>query len=654
MSLAGVRIACFVALPHHSRFLWPVMERARAAGAQTLFFTTLSDYPFERDVVRRGVPCRLLQEYADAALRRRVAETSRAFFREWAGRIFEWDGMQHWPLVLQDSLIRAGLEEVHCVEAFMRAERPDIVVALHERNRWGKLLGHAARRHGAAYVTFQEGDYYEDRISFASHSEYSTALLLWGERTRERLLRHRVAPEKIVLTGNTHLGEAVRELCTPEVRAETRRELGIAEDARVVLFLVGLQWGVAKSRELWGRLLAGFGEELVPLFKWHPKVAAHSFESDYVPMIRELLPRAVLVHNFDAYPLLAAADACVALGKTTMAAEALGFGRPLFSTAGLDGEPDHCAREGISQPVGLDHGWEALHRTLAEGVPEAVRARADAYLDHYFFRRNREAVARAVAVLETVAAARGPRPRALPLEGAGVPGRVSFVLPSEADPRALLATLVSLAQRVELPDWEVVIVRTAPGADEALRAVGGDLRVVEGAEGPLGAQWNRGAEAATGERLVFLRPGIVWYRTGSLAAARGPAAPVVRAAEGGREWRGLAFDFNGVPRPAADGQAALPGGGVLALERALLAELGGFDPGLDGVLAEADLALAAREAGAEGSVCGDALAVAATDPFALDDGPEAWRRLIPFFARWQGRAPKAEDFAAHAGELMRA
>lgn len=105
MSLRGKKICCFVALPHHSRFMWPVMEEARKAGAETLFFTTLADYPFERDVMKRGVECRLLQSYATAETRERIAETTEEFFPPWQQEILKWDGMKHWPMVLQLSLI---------------------------------------------------------------------------------------------------------------------------------------------------------------------------------------------------------------------------------------------------------------------------------------------------------------------------------------------------------------------------------------------------------------------------------------------------------------------------------------------------------------------------------------------------------------------
>src|SRR3569623_3125467 len=89
----------------------------------------------------------------------------------------------------------------------MRIEKPDLPLALHERNRCGKLHGHIARKHGAAYLTLQEGYYYEDRLSFCAHTEYPTAQMTWGEDTAALLERHGCSRNKMVMVGNTHLAQ---------------------------------------------------------------------------------------------------------------------------------------------------------------------------------------------------------------------------------------------------------------------------------------------------------------------------------------------------------------------------------------------------------------------------------------------------------------
>src|SRR3569832_170340 len=213
-------------------------------------------------------------------------------------------------------------------------------------------------------------------------------------------LRHGAASNKMVLVGNTHLGQVGADYFTARHQQAVRKELGVPKGKKVVLFLVGLQWAVVKSPDLWRGLLDGLGDDVVKIFKWHPKVTAVSFRIDYRERFNEIFPSCIVVQDHDPYSLLAIADCCVALGKTTLGVEALSFGRPLFSRPGLDGEQDHYVEQGIAQSVA--NGWESLYRTLYAGVPTEVQGKVDEFLDRFFHRRNREAASRARQVMEVL------------------------------------------------------------------------------------------------------------------------------------------------------------------------------------------------------------------------------------------------------------
>ena len=651
MSLRGKKVCCFVALPHHSRFMWPVMEEARKSGAETLFFTTLADYPFERDLMKRGVSCRLLQSYATSDTRQRIAETTTQFFDHWQSEVMKWDGLKHWPLVLQSSLLAAAFEEYHCLDRFMQIEKPDLLLALHERNRWGKLIGHMARKYGAAYLTLQEGDYYEDRLSFCSHTEYTTALMLWGEDTAARLARHGATRNKMVMVGNTHLAQVGSDYFTKKHQQTVRKELGIPKDKKVVLFLVGLQWGVVKNIELWENLLQGLGDDVVKVFKWHPKVTADSFKRDYRDRFKQVFPNCILVQDHDPYSLLAVSDYCVALGKTTLGVEALSFGRPLFSRPGLDGEPDHYLESGVAQSVA--DGWDALHRTVEEGVPAAMQNNVDIFLERFFHRRNNEAMPRARQVME-ILVDNYDKPFDPPaLQPAAVTGRTSFIVAGDKDGEALLASIVSLAEKVQLPDWEAIVVLNDPSLRAALVPVAGDLIVIDAADTSLGEIYNRGAAAASGDTFVFLRAGVMYYKDNGLlnAAAEGVAGVPIRHADMTPYCLGLHYDFNSDPTfiTEADKQVQAVGGGILACSRTVFSRVGGFDPLIANHLLEADFCLSASRADIGIFLQDEALALHVCESFYDADLTEAtWPRRLRFFAKWRGRLPKDEDFISYA------
>src|SRR3569623_1060163 len=210
----------------------------------------------------------------------------------------------------------------------------------------------------------------------------------------------------------------------------------------------------------------------------------------------------------------------------------------LFSMPGLDGEADHYLKQGISQSLEKPAGWEALYRTIEHGVPGEVQSTVDDFLERFFHRRNREGLVRAREVMELLLdespANTGCFEFATP-----VAGKISFIIPSGHDGEALMASLVALADKVELPDWEAIVALHDPALAEVLAPVAGDLAIVTAEGDSLGALYNAGASVARGEYLVFLRPGVLYYNGDGLIAAA--------AARLGAELRyqdtALAFNF---------------------------------------------------------------------------------------------------------------
>ena len=659
MSLAGKKIACFVALPHHTRFLSPITEAAKKQGAQIRYFTTMSDYPFERDLVKKGEQCALIQSYADDETRRKLDEATRRFYDIWIDKCLSWDGYRHWPFVLQSGLIGNGFEEYFCLENFFDQERPDMILALHERNRWGKLLGHYSSTLGIPFVTLQEGDYYEDRISFSVHTEYTTALMLWGRATKDCLVRLKSTPEKMVPIGNSHLATVRKTYFDKQKMAETRKELGIPKGKKVVLFLVGLQWGVIKDAWVWEEVMGDLmdREDIVPVFKWHPKIAYNSYKKNAEALFKERFPSCIVVQNFDPYRLLPIADYCITLGKTTLAVEALSFGKPVFSLPGRDGTRDHYAQLGISQEIWPVGNWSNLYKSIDDGVPAAVQKEVDVFMESYFYKNNTMVMDRAMEVMNTIFDAREKSGEAVKLATVPVPGRISYIIPGGDDPQALLMTLQSLSEHVPHLDWEVVIVANDPATAQVIEALSGDVKVIEVQGNGLANLYNRGAEAASGEVLVFLKPGVAYYQDkGLLEGAReGIVGIKLYNPDASPYCLGFAYDFNSVPFRVTDTATKIEavGGGVIAMHRDHFAVVGGFDSRIANHLIEPDLCLSAAAMEISCSCLSESAAFYTTDTFSpgTDDDDE-WRGRIGFFAKWTGRLPKDEDYLSFAAELL--
>jgi hypothetical protein len=663
MSLKGKKIVCFVALPHHTRFLWPITAAAEAKGAKIIYFTTMSDFPFEGDLIKKGKECKILQKYVSNDVRDKIERASVGFYETWFQKCFQWDGMRHWPFVQQTAMIYNGFEECFCFEEFIKAEQPDLFLALHERNRWGKIIGHFAAKYGIPYITLQEGDYYEDRLSFSGHTEYSTALLLWGRGIEERLSRMKSAPEKFVLVGNTHLASIRKTFFKEEMMAETRRELNIPPGKKVVLFLVGIQWGVVKDAPIWEELLSGIGDDVVKIFKWHPKVTYYGFKNDIEKLFKEKFPSCIVLHNYDPYRLLPIADYSITLGKTTLAVEALSFGTPLFSLPGRDGEIDHYAEWGISQPLWPPGNYNVLYKTIKEGVPQKIKEKVTKFLEEdYFYKNNTMAIERAVEVLDYAVECKRPQASGAGLKGKEhVAGRVSFIIPSGGDQEALLSTLTALSQNVRLPDWEVVIVVNDDGIRSMLSALSGDLKVVDAEGSNLAKLYNKGAECATGEYLIFMKPGIVYFKDeGLLEAMKGGVAGIsLKNADMTPYCLGIGFNFNHVLyyiKDAGSTREAV-GGGLIGLHRKVFDKAGGFDEGIANDFTEADICLSAKDKGYSVTYLPDCLGVVFKESFTNEamgsDSEEEWKGRIRLFAKWCGKLPKDDDYIKFAGDLLK-
>ncbi len=668
MSLENKKIAFFVALSHHTRLLLPIVEGVKRRGADVFIFTTATDYPFELDLIRKGYEFRYFIEYADAGTRQKIREATRRFVDEWTEICFGWEGFRRWSMFEQHRSFMRNIEEYFCMERMIERENIDMFVSLHEMTAWGKLIGHLSAKHGIPYVTLQEGDYYTDILAYSVHTEYSTADLVWGEATAEILARAKSAPEKMVIVGNTHIDEAVKRYSSVSMKKRIRKELGISAKKGIVSFLIDFDWGTLRDREIWEALLNGIGDlGLQPVFKWHPTVHYKSYV-EIEAMIKDILPDAIMLLTYDPYKVLTVSDYCVVFGKTTLGIEALAFGKPLFAVPSLHEGEDYFVNLGVAQRISPGRGWGCLAETIRNGLPEGIVERTHRLLSRSFHRLDGKAVERTLNVVEHILAPESAGAGSIAFKHDAVAGRMSFVMPAGSDPEALLASLTSLSQNVTCPDWEVVIVVCDEAMKAVLSGVSGDMTVVETAEGGLAALYNRGAEAATGEAIVFMKPGIVFYRGDGLSdSVRGGIAGMpLRNPDMTPYCLGIGFDFNHVPYRIVDDDAGgddaavhAVGGGLIGVDRSVLDEVGGFDEGLADRFIEADICLAARERGLPVRYLPECLGFVFRETFSCCtelsslSKDEEWKGRVGFFAKWCGKLPKDDDYIRFAGDLLK-
>src|SRR5690242_6000851 len=236
--LAGKKVLCFIALPHHNRFLVPIMEALEREGMEIVYFTAAAEGAFEITLQQAKLPYQHLFDYATDETSSRIGEAYGNLRSVLQSKVLANRTLQSVPIVIQDKVIRGAIENFYCMDRMIEVEKPALLFALHELNPWGKILGYLSHRHRVPYFTLQEGLYYADLHYYRFHTDYSTACVVWGEECREILMRAGCSDDKIYPLGNTHIWNAKGEFTAPAAVARTRAGLGIAPEKKIILFLM--------------------------------------------------------------------------------------------------------------------------------------------------------------------------------------------------------------------------------------------------------------------------------------------------------------------------------------------------------------------------------------------------------------------------------
>lgn len=681
--LTGKKIACFIMLPHHTRFLLPVVQKIRKRGGEVIFFLSLSDYPFERNLIKEGEKYCFINDYIDDEITAKMDAMFKDIADEWLDLVFKWHGFSFWSLKKQDWTISQIVEEYYCIDKFIKIEKPDMFLALHERNRWGKIIGYLSHKHHIPYVTFQEGDYYADRLSFNAHTEYSTADLLWGKATYEALASNGCSKDKMVLVGNTHLDEAIKRYNSPKSKDEVRRDIGIKSDAKVILFLVDLTWCVVINKEYWRGFLKGLidsKEGYTCVFKWHPNVNYTTYK-EIEGVFKEISTEIKIVLDYNSYALVGACDICVVLGSTTLALESLAFGRQLFAVPPFNQNNSIYIDMGVAIAVkpgdwsalnaGSDPFWlknpkrgnksETCSSINIKESQGDIQINVKTYLKKAFYAIDGNAVSRAVDVIEYITLNTARRHifhnSTVIKKRNRIERRVSFIIPTGNDPQAILATLKTLSDNVKHPDWEIILILSDEEMTSITNELAGDLTVIRHISTNLGELYNKGAEQAAGSLFIFIRPGIALIKGSGLFDIKNCiGSGQINNTDNTILSIGYRFDFNSTPVKITDPNktAEALGGGIIAIDRDTFFDVNGFDPDIANHLTEIDLSLSVSEYGKPISIINDTLFFNYKETFYnIDEDNSQWRRRIRFYAKWTGRMPKDEDYRAYCGDRLK-
>jgi len=658
----GKKAMCFIALPHHNRLFFPIMQALKRRGMEIVYFVAPAESAFEITLHDAGLPYRHPLDYADAEVQAQIRQAYEAIRTRWQETVLANPVLQSVPVPIQDKNNWSVVESLFSFKRMFEVEKPDMLFGLHELNSWGKTLGYLSHELKIPYITLQEGYYFGSPPFYRFHTDYSTACVVWGDFKKDLLVRAGCSPDKLMTLGNIDLWEARAKALQNETIEATRKELGIGAKKKMVLFLMCHANYAALPADKLARWLQTHGD-VAAVFKWHPVTGPNIIERATEKL--KAHPHVISTQTMDTYKLMGASDACVIVGTSTTGMEALAYGKPLLEIR-FPERVFSFAEQGLAEPVnGFDHVADKIEAILDRGVPPERLDKIEAYLKGLFAYRDDQTSERIGDMVGEMLRARKTLP--LPALASHAPDRYdcSLIVPVDDCPvPQLMATLQSISQNAPAERYEVLIVDAS--ANQEIRALlnqlEGDVAVIDGEPGwSFGECCNRAAAQAKGRYLAFLKPGLAigagWLEglLDTIEDHRNAGVVGGRVIEGnGLIWHvGVAFDVNQSPFSIyrmlpADFAGAQNEREFKAVEgpfltlRELFCRLGGFSTDLVNRFEDIDYCLRVQEENLRVFYTPRSILLRAT-PGWLPNAEQDLLNRYRFYARWAGHMWQNDD-----------
>jgi len=389
MTFKGTKGLFFVGQPHHMRLWLPVLRRLEKEEMEIIYLTAHAYLPFEASALPYGIqPIYIedlmsekdleLEEEIYATLSARVSEIQK---KEKAFNLFS-------PASITETL-RHIIRETILFDKFLKENKIDVIFALHELNRWSKILAYFSFRYGIPFVTLQEGAYYIESFPLSFHTEYSTANLVWGKQTVDLLKKLGNAPEKNIIVGDTHLDTALLKYKGKEdfYRAKVCKDLGLDKDKPLVLIISGS--GEIPVVKVISEMEKPKGINFV--LKLHPGVILRSFTEEVKKKFES--ENFKVLQHYNSYDLLAASNVCVSLGRSTLTFEALAFDRPIIE---LEGEWIFFSRYGVAITANGKELTQKIQEILNNGIDSEVKKKLKSVKEYIFYKLDCKATDRVI------------------------------------------------------------------------------------------------------------------------------------------------------------------------------------------------------------------------------------------------------------------
>lgn len=652
------KIIAYVALKHHTRFIVPVMEKLSALGADTRYVVAQAERSQEITAIECGLNYIHIFDYLSLDDHADIHEN---YLRE--RRVFSRALCKDFALATQvvtitDRTLYATAQEYIGFKNMIKKEKPDLCLALHELNRWGKTFAFWAKKFNVPFISLQEGLGYNQDFGYTGHVQYSTLNLVWGERIKKKFSGYEAPVERIIPVGNTHISREKAYQETNNIREKMRKTLKLSGKTVPLLIFTSVPPDPGKIDSL----LKAVAQQphLKMIIKFHPACRYHIYEKWKAKIPKHWHKSLIIVHGkYSVYDLMSASDLCILAAPSTTGIEAIAFGIPLVQLTGLT-QVD-APYSFSDQRVALEMNPEQLARALAEKMNFKKHIAAEA-IDLFFkneLTQTTGATDRIIDIMANTIQANTPEPTS-PLPGPNtVTYEWSLIIPVPAgSPDAFLVQLAHVTRHCEGEGrYEVILIEPetiTPETAKVLDSLSGDVtRLKTDPEQNIWACINaKVPDIMTGKKMIVLTELVCplpnWLEVLNKAFADHGAGKIfggkVINAHGGIIHAGMVLNNNNAPVSAyrhlntdfapANKERSFPMmDHMVCLSADLFLNLGGFSPSA-GIYALMDLCLKARLKKNDNNTCVFLPGLQLLKPHDVQDIPV--QNAVFFFARWHG------------------
>ncbi len=509
----GKTVTAYIALKHHTRFIIPIMEKLADLGAKTNYLVGQAERSQEITAIETGLDYNHIFDYIGPSDREQVFNNYKMLRQTFGKALLEDSLFSLQVPTVMDKTLFALAQEYTGFHNYFKQVKPDICLALHELNRWGKIFSFHSKEKGIPIITLQEGlltsasaqlDYVH-----TGHVQYSTLCLVWGQGSKEKLCHFESPEDRLIPVGNTHLSCEINTLQENNTREKKRKDYKTSDKfVMVVFFSVMLPQAIEEFIELVN--LPGQNDSVELFFKFHPGTVRPQIDA-----WMERFPKAAIqkIHSIhgeeDTYSLMAMSDLCVLVEASTVGLEALAIGCALVLL--------NLNADVVYKDTSLVDKGAALGLTVSE-LCEAVQSKTSfetridqsgvqSYLDHELI-NTKNSIDRVCDLMnEVVRASQESSPE--PLVSNRTPGKDwSIVIPVSSNPELFLVTLEHIALASEDENFEVILISPSSvpdGIKIILDSLGGDICILKNkTDLPMAIMMNKAAQEANGEVILFL------------------------------------------------------------------------------------------------------------------------------------------------------